>query len=441
MSGDGWRGQISPHWMNRDVELLIAARICMSSGRALAGVIVPIYLAKIGFSGGMLGILFAVTGIVSALLTGAVAFLSDRFGRKTFIIGLPLVAAGSAIVFALTRNTMLVFIFAAAGSFGRSGGAGGGAVGPYLPAEQAYLADSVGPTWRNSLFGRVAFASSLGALIGVGVLAWIPDAAHYLGMSELNAYRPVFIALSVVSLAAGMLPMTISPQRVPVPKHRGGISLPQKSWPILIRLWVVNSILGLAFGFYGPFITYWLYRRFGAGPGMVGALYAVINIGGMFGNLGAASVARRLGTVKTIVVTRIVGAVLIFPMVLAPFFWLAGAVYLLRMLVMRMGMPLRQSYVMGVVPQEERAVVSGLSRLPTQATSSATPPLAGFIFDNVSMSLPFELGSVIQVITAGVYWVFFRNLRPPEEALTILEGGAAGTNSKPKPDELGATGQ
>ncbi len=437
MTRAGLREQISPHWMNRDVELLIAARICMSSGRALAGVVVPIYLAKIGFSGGMLGVLFAVTGIVSAVLTGAVAFLSDRFGRKSFIISLPLVAAGSAVVFALTRNTALVFAFAAAGSFGRSGGAGGGAVGPYLPAEQAYLADSVPAARRNSLFGRVAFASSLGALVGVGVLAWIPDAAHYLGMSELNAYRPVFIALSLVSLAAGMLPLTISPQHQPRPKNRGGISLPQKSWPILFKLWVVNSILGLAFGFYGPFITYWLYRRFGAGPGMVGALYAVINVAGMFGNLGAAEAARRLGVVKTIVVTRVIGAVLIFPMVLAPFFWLAGAVYLVRMMVMRMGMPLRQSYVMGVVPQEERAVVSGLSRLPTQATSAATPPLAGYVFDNVSMSLPFELGSVIQIITASVYWLFFRNLRPPEEAVRIVDGVAA----SPKRDELGATGQ
>jgi predicted MFS family arabinose efflux permease len=159
----------------------------------------------------------------------------------------------------------------------------------------------------------------------------------------------------------------------------------------------------------------------------------------MFGNLGAAGAARRLGAVKTIVVTRVVGAILIFPMVLAPFFWLAGAVYLIRMVVMRMGMPLRQSYVMGVVPQEERAVVSGLSRLPTQATSAATPPLAGYVFDNVSMSLPFELGSIIQVITAGVYWVFFRNLRPPEEALRVVETAAA--PAKPKPDELGATGQ
>jgi hypothetical protein len=35
--------------------------------------------------------------------------------------------------------------------------------------------------------------------------------------------------------------------------------------------------------------------------------------------------------------------------------------------------------------------------------------------------------------------MFFRNLRPPEEALRVVETAAA--PAKPKPDELGATGQ
>lgn len=178
------RGQLSPDWMTRDVQLLIVARMFMSAGRGLAGVMVPIYLAKIGFDGSTLGILFAVTAIVSALLTSAVAFLSDRLGRKLFIIGVPLLAASAAVAFVVTKNDAIVFVFAALGSFGRGAGAGGGSVGPYQPAEQAYLADSVPSNVRNSLFGRVAFASSLGAVVGVGILAWIPDVALRAGVGS-----------------------------------------------------------------------------------------------------------------------------------------------------------------------------------------------------------------------------------------------------------------
>src|SRR6185437_5918587 len=123
LTGASLRGQASPEWMDRDVELLILARLFMSAGRGLAGVMVPIYLAKIGFDGSTLGILFAVTAIVSALLTSAVAFLSDRLGRKLFIIGVPLLAAAAALVFAITKNDAIVFVFAALGSFGRGAGA------------------------------------------------------------------------------------------------------------------------------------------------------------------------------------------------------------------------------------------------------------------------------------------------------------------------------
>ena len=126
--------QFAPEWMTRDMQLLILARAFMSSGRALAGVVAPIYLAKLGFDGSELGILFAVTAVISAILTGAVAFLSDRLGRKAFIIGVPLLAAFAGAVFALTQNPAVIFVAAAAGSFGRGAGASGGSVGPYQPA-------------------------------------------------------------------------------------------------------------------------------------------------------------------------------------------------------------------------------------------------------------------------------------------------------------------
>ena len=410
-------GHLRPEWMTRDLQLLILARSFMSATRALAGVVVPIYLAKLGFSATTLGILFAVTAIVSAILTGLIGFLSDRVGRKVFIIGVPLLAACAGLVFALTQNEAVVFFFAAIGSFGRGAGAGGGSIGPYQPAEQSYLADSVPPGARTSLFGRIAFASSLGAVIGVGVLAWIPDVAQYLGVGELNAYRPAFIALSLMAFTAAMLPLPIAPRHAAASARKASFSLPRRSWPVLLRLWLSNSINGLAVGFFGPFITYWFYRRFHTGPGTVGTLYAIINLGSMVSNLSAAPAARRLGLVRAIVAARSIAAVLIVPMVLSPHFWMAGTVYFIRMMIQRLGLPMRQSYVMGVVADDERAVVAGLSTLPSQATSAASPVAAGYLFEHVAMAVPFELGAILQGANSVVFWLCFRNLRPPEEGI------------------------
>jgi len=426
------RVAFSPDWMTRDMTLLLAARAFMSAARAFAGVMTPIYLALIGFSGLTLGLLFTVVAITSAVLSGLIGLLSDRLGRKFFIVILPWFAAAAALVFAVSHVVALLFIFAALGSFGRGAGAGAGTVGPYQPAEQALLADAVSARHRNSLFGRIGFASSLGALLGTGPLAALPAVLTWLGVpgqQGLSGYRLSFLVMAGIALVAGLLALFVTeparpPRREAEKRSRAGASvssrrfrlnLSRQSWFVLLRLWITNSINGFAVGFFGPFITYWFFRRYGAGPVEVGLLFSIVNLVAMVGNLEAAGIAARLGLVRAITVTRTLQAILIVPMVLAPTFWLAGAVYMLRMLVQRIGLPLRQSYVLGVVPSEERGTIAALSNLPSQLTSSASPTLAGYLFDHVALALPFEIGAFFQAFNTLLFFLFFRHLPPPEE--------------------------
>jgi predicted MFS family arabinose efflux permease len=190
--------------------------------------------------------------------------------------------------------------------------------------------------------------------------------------------------------------------------------LPRRSRWLLYRLWVTNSLNGIAIGMFGPFVTYWFFRRYGASAGEVGTLFAVINAVTTVSVLSAAGLARRWGLVRTVAVVRTMQAVLLVPMVLAPSFAWAGAVYLVRMIVQRIGMPLRQSYTIGLADPGERGSVAALSNLPSQAAMAASPLLTGYLLDEVSVSLPFELAAVFQLANAVTFWSFFRH-RPPEE--------------------------
>lgn len=425
------RAAIWPDWISRDMGLLLAARVFMSAARAFAGILVPIYLALIGYSGLELGILFTVVALASAVLSSSVGLLSDRIGRKPFIVLLPLFAALAAVVFAFSHAAALIFIFAALGSFGRGAGAGAGIIGPYQPAEQALLADAVSARNRNNLFGRVAFASSLGALIGTGPLTALPVIIAWLGLPApqgFASYRVSFLIMAAIALIAGLLALPIHEARrarqIPQKAADTGTSkrrkitlftLSRPSWFVLLRLWATNSINGLAVGFFGPFITYWFFRRYGASPATIGLLFSIINLAAMFANLSAARLAARLGLVRTITISRALQAVLIIPMVLAPNLWLAGGIYLLRMLAQRIGLPLRQSYMLGVISPEERGTVGALSNLPMQGTSAISPVFAGYLFDHVALALPFEIGAILQAINTALFFVFFRKLQPPEE--------------------------
>lgn len=406
--------QLKPAWMSRDIMLLLSARATMSAGRALMGVTIPIYLATIGFRGARLGLLFALSSIVSAVIAVLVGLLSDRFGRKIFVVAIPLVTALCALVMGFTQATVLIFGFATLGSLGQGQGAGGGSVGPYAPAEQALITDATPAEHRNSVFGRMAFFAALGALIGAP-LAGVSDLASHFGLQGSVAYRPAFLLAVVLSAATALLALPITSPRMVRKSGRNPFSWPKHSWPFLLRFWLVIGLNGVALGFWGPFVTYWFHIRYGIGPTTIGVLYSVINILSMASNLSAARIARRLGIVRAIAGIWVVQALFLAPMVFMPTYWLAGVFYLGRQLAQRIQMPLRQSYVMGMVPQEERGAVAGLYNLPLQVASGIVPTGAGYIFDNLSIELPFELTATLQVITGLVFLACFHGQHPPDE--------------------------
>jgi MFS family permease len=467
MIGRWWR-HLWPSWVDRNLRIILIGRTAMSVARAISGVVTALYLAADGFSALAIGALFLVVTVASAVISTAVGMTSDRVGRKPYLVAVPLLAAVSAGVFALSRDPVLLFVFAALGSFGRGQGAGGGTVGPYQPAESAFVADGVPPSARAAAFGRLAFVSAAGAIAG-SLLAGLAHGHRRMpAPTAIASYRPAFVAAALLAAVAaiaalwlrepggrrkwGHLPASAATSDRPAPSPLGGadpapprtaapptrprtylagpgngppftatarraspptpISWPRRSWPALWRLWVTNGTNGLGIGLLGPFLSYWLGRRYGATPATIGLLFALVNLGSLVTTLTAAGVGRRLGTVRAIAAARAIGGLLTIPMVLAPTFWLAGAVFFVRMMAQRTGMPLRQSFTQDLAHPAERSSVAALSLLPAQATMAASQVLAGYLFDEVGLAAPFELSAVFQLANSALYGLLFGLAKP-----------------------------
>ncbi len=389
----------------------------MSASRALAAIVIPLYLARLGYSGLRLGELFLTGALVALVISSSVGLASDRIGRKPFLIFVPFLVTIAGGLFATVTSNWILFAGAAIGGVGRGAGAGAGQVGPYQPAESAYVTDNIISKWRNDAFGRLSFASSFGALLG-GLLAILLSPGHISHGQALSDYRPCFITIGVLGTIAGIVAILLSEDKTILQRSRATRShriFPRKSLPVLLRLWATNTVNGLAVGMFGPFVTYWLYRRYGVGPGTIGILYSITNVITLGSAVVAAPLARRFHTVKTVTAVRLIQSLLLIPLALSPFFWLAGLIYVVRMFAQRIGMPLRQSYVLAVADPDERSSVAALSNLPAQAAMAGSPVLAGYLFDNISLELPLELGGLLQFINAIMYYFFFKDLRPDEE--------------------------
>jgi MFS family permease len=388
----------------------------MSVGRSLAGVVAPIYLAVVGFGAVELSVYVMVVAAASAALSTIIGTVSDRVGRRIFLVCVPLLTGAGAVIFAVTAAHLALFVAGALGSFGRGAGAGAGAIGPYQPAESAYVTERIAAEHRNAVFGRLTFASSVGAALGGLVALSIPSVPHH-SASAVALFRVAFLTIGAVSVAAGLVALALHEERRSAPaSQRRRPHFPTKSRWLLHRLWITNTLNGAAVGMFGPFMTYWLYRRYGAGPAAVGVLFTLVNVATMASSLSAAAWARRWGLVRTVSVVRVLQSLLLIPMVLAPNVVMAGGWYLVRMLVQRIGLPLRQSYVLGLADEDERASVTALSNLPSQVATSVSPLLTGYLFAEASLVVPFEIAAVLQFANAVTFWGFF-HAHPPEEEL------------------------
>ena len=74
---------------------------------------------------------------------------------------------------------------------------------------------------------------------------------------------------------------------------------------------------------------------------------------------------------------------------------LAIVLMVLLRLVVLFGMPIRQTFASGMVDPEETATAIGISNSARMGAQTIAPSLAGYMFEVVSLTLPFFTGAVL----------------------------------------------
>src|SRR4030095_16907812 len=160
-------------------------------GYGFLSVVLVLYLAELGFSGGQIGVLFALTLAGDSTVSLLITSRADRVGRRTMLLLGAALMALAGVAFALTGNFALLTVAAVVGVISP----GGNEVGPFLAIEQASLSHLVddGPR-RTSVFAWYNLAGSLAGAVGAlgsgGLVQLMQDA----GSSPLASYRAVVVA-------------------------------------------------------------------------------------------------------------------------------------------------------------------------------------------------------------------------------------------------------
>jgi MFS family permease len=344
----------------RDQRLLYLAAFVRALATGLIGVLLGVYLADIGLDAGSIGL------IVSAGLAGAAAgtlvvtFFADRLGHRRILLMVALLSGTGGIALALSSHPLSLAAAAFLGminGMGRDRGAG-------LVLEQAVLPGTVREAERTMAFAKYNVLQDIGHALG-GLAAGLPA---LLKDSEILAEAPAlrwsvagYAALSLAPAAAYLsLSTAVEALRVPRPAR-----LSSESRRILWKLSSLFAVDSLAGGFLTTaLLSFFFYQRFGFGLEAIGPLFFAARVLNALSHLGAAWLARKIGLIKTMVLTHIPSSLLLISVAYAPSFPVAALLFLLREGLVEMDVPTRQSYVMAVVEPAECEWGRGPSRQP-----------------------------------------------------------------------------
>jgi len=328
---------------------------------------------------------------------------------------------GAGVLFALTGNFLLLLLAAIIGVISP----GGNEVGPFLPIEQAALTQIVPGEKRTQIFAWYNLLGSMATAVGALCGGTLAQRAQEAGMTALNSYRLEVVGYAVMGGGLGLLFSRLSPgvETVLRPDRPAAFS-PQKDWvglhrsrKVVIKLAGLFSLDAFAGGFVlQSLVAYWFHLRFGVQPGTLGAIFFGANILAGVSALSAASLAKRIGLIRTMVFTHIPSNILLILVPLMPNLPLAITVLLLRFSISQMDVPTRQSYTMAVVDPDERSAAAGLTGIARTTGASLAPIFAGPLLAQAAwQSVPFYLSGGLKIIYDLLLYWSFRSIRPPEE--------------------------
>ena len=398
--------------MRRTTWLLIAARTVRSIGQGAMVVDFALYLLALHWSAVAISVVLGAALIAGAALTLLVGPLSDRIGRRRFLLAFETLQMLASVAALASAAPWLLAIAGVVGGFGRGGN---GAAGPFAPVEQAWLAQSV----RRADRGRIYSLNSAAGFIGMGVgalLAAIPAQLAGVLRGPL-AFRPLFALTLACAAASFVLCLRAHdteagrppPPAAPPAEER---ATRQAENAMLRRLVLANALNGTGVGLIGPLISYWFAVRFGIGPGLIGPMMAAGFALSAAASVGTGWIGQRIGVVRAVVTMRVVGLALLVALPFAPGFGIAAVLYVLRGVFNRGTSGARAAVSVSLVRGRRRGLAVSAGNVAMQVPRGLAPVLAGAMFQDGLLGLPFFLGAAFQAGYLLVYGWSFRNQDP-----------------------------
>jgi predicted MFS family arabinose efflux permease len=356
----------------------------------------------VGDVGRLMGPAYAMAAAAAALFIGP---LSDRYGRRRFLLYGSVLFGASLLIVAVSRD---VYSLAAVRLLT------GLAAGTFSTCSIAYVGDYF-PYERRGVAMSVVQAGYFAALVfGVPV-------ANVL--AQWQSWRASFALFGVISAAAFFLVASLLPDdRHLMAEHHAesGSRSRFENMKLLFRKGDRVAAIGAAFlvsaGFVGfiLFLGSWLKMSLGLSASRVNLFFASVGVAALIGGLVAGPVADKFGKRGLSILSTLVLAAMLF--LIPRLGW--GAVLFISFLLASLAFAFRQGPLQALatemVPRSARGAFVAVRNTASQIGIAVSTALSGLLYDSAGYAAVGLMSGAV-TLAAGLCIFFMREPQPENE--------------------------
>ncbi len=396
---------------SRNLLVLYAARAARGFGDGFAVIILPAYLAEIGYDPFQIGIVAAAALLGTAAMTLAVGFLGGRHDLRNLLLLGAILMIATGLGFPQSEHIGFILLIAFVGTMNPATGD----LGVLVPLEHAAIAKETADQDRTSAFARYSLIGALATAAGA-LAAAAPDILNSLGFEKIAALKTMFYVYAGVGLIGAALYACLPKaklQKTAAPSTALG-----PSRKIVYQLAALFSLDSFAGGFaVQALVALWLFERFDLSLTAASLFFFWSNVFTAFSYPVAARLAKRFGLVNTMVFTHIPSSLCLIAAAFIPNLTIVLTLLLIRSALSQMDVPTRTSYVMAVVTPAERTAAASVTAVPRSLASALGPALAGALMSTAVSGLPFVICGALKIAYDVALLFSFRHIKPPEEQI------------------------
>lgn len=426
-------GLVSLYKSPLDTKLIIIQRFVRLFAYGGATLILVSYLSALGISDSRIGLFMTLTLVGDVIISFFLTLITDGIGRR-FILGFgAALMTASGLVFGSFGNYWVLLAAAVFGVISPSGNE----IGPFKAIEESTLAHLSSADHRPAIFAWYNLIGSLGIAGGMMTCGWVVQSLqHKKDMGLLGAYRVIFFGYAAIGLIKLALAISLSKscelepepepaedsEEAPLLNDQNGnpppkpkktrkplfqpISKESRSICIILATLFALDNLGSSIAPLS-WTTNFFKRKFGLRESYLGSLFFTTSIIQALSVLVAASLARRIGNVKTMVFTHLPSSISLAFLGIPNSLPVAMALLIFRASTQSMDTAPRSAFLAAILLPNERTAIMGAMNVVKTGAQSLGPIVTGALVENNLFWVAFLIaGSMKALYDLSILGVF-----------------------------------